>query len=168
MCVEISHRNSDNVIFVSDQFRLECYNKNQEQYFSEFGSQHHNTRAEIAIQNSMYMARTFMVHSYFHWTDHGADETPLWSFSIKQAVWLHNFLPNYCYGITPLELLTSNKTDHRNLIRSQVCRCPIYVLDPKLQNHQRVTKWNRRSCLGQLINFSEQNFLLIAICPRIL
>ena len=44
-CVEISHMHSDNGIFASSQFRLDCDNKNQEQYFSAVGSQNQNARA---------------------------------------------------------------------------------------------------------------------------
>ena len=64
---------SDNGIFVSDQFRLDCDNKHQEQYFSGVGAQHHNARSERLIQTIMYMAITFMVHSSYHCAYHGDD-----------------------------------------------------------------------------------------------
>ena len=108
------------------------------------------------------MVRNVLVQSYFDWTYHGADNTPLWSFSVKHAVWLHNHFPNYLSGITPLELRTSNKADHRNLIISHVWVCPVFVLDPKLQNDQKIPKWNRRSILGQFIGFLEHHSSLIA------
>ena len=38
VCVEISHMNSDNSFFASGQLRLDCDNKNQEQYFSGVGA----------------------------------------------------------------------------------------------------------------------------------
>ena len=102
VCAEISHIHSDNVIFLSDPFRLDCDNKHQEQFFSGFVAQHQNTKSERAIKTIIYMARNFMVHSSLHWKYHGANEISPWSFSIKHAVWLHNFLPNYHSGITPL------------------------------------------------------------------
>ena len=70
-------------------------------------------------------------------------------------------LPNYRSGITPLELLTSNKADHRDLSRSHVWGCPVFVLDPKLQNDQNIPKWYRHCCLGKLIGFSEHHYSLI-------
>ena len=81
---------TDNGIFEYYQFRLDCDNKYQEQSFSGVGAHHQNAREERAIQNIMYMARTFMLHTSLHWKDHGADEIILWSFYVKHAVWLHN------------------------------------------------------------------------------
>jgi len=161
-CVEISHIHSDNGIFASDEFRLDCGNKKQDQTFSGVGAQHQNARAERAIQTIMYMARTFMVHTSLHWTDHGADDIALWSFAVKHAAWLHNRLPNRVSGLTPLELLTNTKSDHRDLRRCHVWGCPAYVLDPKLQNDQKIPKWNRRSRLGQFLGFSSQHSSLVA------
>ena len=42
--VEISHMHSDNSIFVSDQFHLDCDNKHQDQSFYVVGAQHQNSR----------------------------------------------------------------------------------------------------------------------------
>ena len=106
MCVEISHIHSDNVIFSSDKFRLGFDNKQQEQSFSGVGSKDKNARAEKAVQNIMYMARTFMVHSSLHWKYHRVDDISIWSFAVNHAVWLHNRLPNYRSGITLLDFLT--------------------------------------------------------------
>jgi hypothetical protein len=39
------------------------------------------------------------------------------------------------------------KTDDRDLLRSHVWGCPTFVLDPKLQNDQKIPKWNKRSVL---------------------
>ena len=81
-----------------------------------------------------------MVHYYLHWTDHGANEISLWVFSVKHDVWLHNHLQHYHYGITQIELLTRNKADHRDLSRSNLWGCPVFVLETKLKNYQMITK----------------------------
>ena len=97
-----------------------------------------------------------MVQFYLHWTYHGADDIYLWYFAVKYDVWFPNWLPNYRSGITPLEFLTRNKADHRDLSISHIWGCPVFVLDPKLQNDQNIPKWNWRSILGQFLGFSEQ------------
>ena len=74
-----------------------------------------------------------MVQYYLYWTEHGADDISIWYFTIKHAIWLHNSLPQYCYGITSLECLTSNKAEHQYLRRLHVRGCPVLVLDPKLK-----------------------------------
>ena len=99
------------------------------------------------------MARTFMLHSYLNWTDHLVDNIYLWSFNVKHIVWLHNHLPNYCSGITQLEFLTSNNVEHIDLRISHVWVCPVFVMDPKLKNDQKIPKWNRRFLLGHFIGF---------------
>ncbi len=68
---------------------------------------------------------------------------------MKHAVWFYNCVPNRLSGLTPLELLTKSKADHRDLLRSHVWGCPAVFLDPKLQNDQNQPKWNRRACVGQ-------------------
>ena len=133
MCVEISHMHSNNGIFSSGQFRLECENKNKGQYFSVVGSQNQNKRSKRAIQTIMYMVRSFMFHSYLHWSDHVVDNIYLWYFAIKHAVWFLNHFPNYRSGITPLELITRNNADHLNFSIPHVQVCPVFVLDPKIK-----------------------------------
>ena len=153
---------SYNGIFGSDKLRLECYTKNKQQYLSGVVAQHNNVREYRSIKTIMYMARTFMVQSSLRWIDHGEDDISLWYFSVKHAVCLHNQLPNYRSGITSLEFLIRNKSDHLYLRRSHVWGCPILVLDPKMQNYQNIPKWNWRSILGQFLGFSEQHSSIIA------
>ena len=125
---EVKHYHGDNGIFSSEEYRVECLGKAQSQSFSGVGAQHQNARAERAIQSIMYMARSFMVHSSLHWTDRGSDDISLWPFAVKHAVWLYNRVPNRISGLTPLELLTKSKADHRDLLRCHVWGCPAIVL----------------------------------------
>ena len=161
-CVEVKHFHGNNGIFSSEEYRLECSEKKQSQSFSGVGAQHQNSKAERAIQTIMYMARTFLVHSSLHWTDMGADDISLWPFAVKHAVWLYNRVPNYESGLTPMELLTKQKADHRDILCCHVWGCPTYVLEPKLQNGQKLPKWNRRSRLGQFLGYSDEHSSLIA------
>ena len=161
-CAEVKHFHGDNGIFSSEEYRLECSEKRQSQSFSGVGAQHQNSKAERAIQTIMYMARTFMVHSSLHWTDMGADDISLWPFAVKHAVWLYNRVPNVESGLTPMELVTKQKADHRDILRSHVWGCPAYVLEPKLQNGQKLPKWNRRSRLGQFLGYSDEHSSLVA------
>ena len=151
----------NNTIFVPDHFRLDYDNKHQSQSLSVVVAQHQNTIVEREIQTIMHTARTFMVHSYFYWTYHGADDISLWSFSDKHAVWLHNCLANYCSSITPLHLIKINKADHPDLIRSHIWGCPVFALDPKLRNDQKITDCNLRYFLVQLLGSSEHHSSLI-------
>jgi hypothetical protein len=99
----------------------------------------------------MYMARCFMVHSSLHWIDQGSDDISLWPFAVK-----------HLSGLTPLELLMKSKADHRDLLCLHVWGCLAIVLDPKLQNNQKLPKWNRRACVGQFLGYSDEHSSLVA------
>ena len=91
-----------------------------------------------------------MIHSSLHWVESGVDDLYFWYFSVKHSVWLYNRVPNKSSGITPMEMLTKKNSNHRELRCSHVWGCPMYVLEAKLQNNQKLSKWNQRSRLGQI------------------
>jgi hypothetical protein len=168
-CVEVKHYHSDNGIFTADMFRGDCNKKGQTQSFSGVGAQHQNARAERAIQSIMYMARTFMVHAALHWTSDNAEALSQWSFAVKHAAWLYNRVPRRDAGIAPLEFLTQTKhCTHRDLLRAHVWGCPVFVLDPKLQNDQKIPKWNRRARMGQFLGFSESHSSQVALVRHLI
>jgi hypothetical protein len=108
------------------------------------------------------MARSFMVHASLHWTDRGLDDISLWPFAVKHAVWLYNRVPNRISDLTLLELLTKSKADHQDLLRCHVWGCLAIVLEPQLQNDQKLPKWNRRARVGQFLGFLDKHSSLVA------
>jgi hypothetical protein len=48
------------------------------------------------------------------------------------------------------------------LLPCHVWGCPVYVLEAKLQNDQKLPKWNRRARLGQFVGFSDDHSSLVA------
>jgi len=157
-CAEVKRYHSDNGVFVAAEFRADCASKHQQQTFSGVGAKHQNGRAERSIQTIMSMARTFMIHVSLHWSEQGADAVALWPFAVRHAVWLYNRVPNSVTGLSPLELLSGTRADHRDLVWG----CPVYVLDPKLQDGQKIPKWNRRARQGQFLGFSDEHSSLVA------
>ena len=109
------------------------------------------------------MACSFLLHVSLRWAEAGVDDIALWGFAVKHAVWLFNRIPRRISGLTPMELLTKTKADHRDLLRAHVWGCPVYVLDPSLQNDKKIPKWNRRSRMGQFVGFSERHSSLVAL-----
>jgi hypothetical protein len=119
-CTEVKHYHGDSGIFSAEEYCLECKEKGQSQSFSGVGAQHQNARAKHAIQTIMLMACSFTVHAFLHWTDRGSDNISLCPFAVKHAVWIYNRVPNCQSGLTPLELLTKSKADHRDILRAHV------------------------------------------------
>ncbi len=103
-----------------------------------------------------------MVHASLHWTERGSDDLSFWSFTVKHSVWIYNRVPNAWSGLTLLELVTKERSDYREILRCHVWGCPVYVLEAKLQNDQKLPKWNRRACLGQFVGFSDEHSSLVA------
>jgi hypothetical protein len=69
------------------------------------------------------MARTLMVHSLHHWTDCGLDDLSLWSFAVKHLVWVYNHVLNVKSRLNPLELITRERSDYRDLLRCHEWGC---------------------------------------------
>jgi hypothetical protein len=139
-CVcEVKHYHGDNGLYSAEEFRRDCEEKQQSQSFSGISTQHQNVCAERAIQTIMYMVRTFMVHASL-WTERGSDDLSLWSFAVKHLVWVYNCVPNVWSGLTPLELITRERSDYKDLLRCHVWGCPVFVLEAKLQNDQKLPK----------------------------
>jgi len=112
-CVsKVKHYHGDYDIFSAEEYRRNCDEKGQSQSFSGVGAQHQNARAERAIQTIMYMAWTFIVHASLHWTERGSDDLSLWSFLVKHSVWIYNSVLNAWSGLTPLELVTKERSDY--------------------------------------------------------
>ena len=73
-------------------------------------------------------------------SEQGVDDLSLWGFAIKHVAWIHNCLPSQTSWLTPLEMLTKTKADHKDLVHSHVWGCPVFVLDPKLQVGKQIPK----------------------------
>ncbi|KAL7447620.1 hypothetical protein ACHAXS_000018, partial [Conticribra weissflogii] len=58
------------------------------------------------------------------------------------------------HGRTPDELWTESHSDHHDLCRAHVFGCPVYVLEPALQDGKKIPKWNSRARQGVFLGFS--------------
>ncbi len=162
-CVcEVKNYHGDNGIISAEEFWCDCKEKQQSQSFSGIGSQHQNAHAKCAIQTIMYMAQTFMVHASLDWTERGSDNLSLWSFAVKHLVWVYNCVLNVRLGLTPLELITRERSDYKDLLCCHVWGCPVFVLEAKLQNDQKLPKWNQWAKMGQFVGFSDKHSSLVA------
>ena len=103
---EVVHNHGDIRIFIAEEYRNDCKEKEHTQSFSGVVDQKHNYQSGRPIHIIMYMARTLVVHSSLHWPERGVDDMPLWSFDAKNYVWNYNRFPNRDSGISPMDHLT--------------------------------------------------------------
>lgn len=153
--VSIKEYVGDNNPFHSKDWKDDCLHQNQLVTLSGVGA-HHQNLAERYIQTIFNMARSMMLHFALHWPQ--AAQTNLWPFAVDHAVYLWNNTPKPNTYVSPLEHFTSTTfPDYNHLQRLHVFGCPVYVLDPKLQDGKKLPKWHRRSRQGIYVGISKRH-----------
>jgi hypothetical protein len=87
-----------------------------------------------------------MLHLATHWSAEA--QKRYWPQAIDYTVWVFNCLPNSTSGISPNELWSRVQHVDNKLHRAHVFGCPVFVLDPSLQDGKKIPKWNPQACLG--------------------
>jgi hypothetical protein len=97
---------------------------------------HQNGVAERAIQSISNMARAMILHSSMHWKD-GIDAS-LWHMAVTYATHIYNNTPNN--GVSPMDIFTGSTIPRHRLMDTHVWGCPVYILDPKVQQGQKLPR----------------------------
>ena len=157
----IKKYHGDNGVFVSEEFRQDCLLKNQLLDLSGVGAHHQNGRAERAIRTITSLARAMLIHSALHWST--AHDLSLWPMAMDHAIWIWNRLPGND-GLSPEEKFSGQKvSSHDALRRLHVWGAPTYVLEPRLQDGQKIPKFHPRSRQGRFMGFSNQHSSSVAL-----
>ncbi|KAG7369081.1 reverse transcriptase RNA-dependent DNA polymerase [Nitzschia inconspicua] len=144
---------ADNMPFDSAEFKADLVAKNQTISLSGVGAHHQNGVAERSIQTVTEWARAMLLHHALHWPEQA--QLDLWPFALEHAVYLWNHLPRKDSLLAPIELFTgATFDDYSHLQRSRVWGCPVYVLDPTLQDGKKLPKWSPRSRRGMFLGVS--------------
>ena len=83
------------------------------------------------------------------------------------TTWVFNKLPHWKSGYSPEENFTRIKSNHVELNRARIWGSPLYILDPKLQNEQKIPKWDKRSTTGLFLGFFEHHSSTVSIVLNI-
>jgi hypothetical protein len=153
--VTIKRYHTDNGVFASREFRNHCAALDQTLSFSGVGAHHQNGIAERAIQTVTNMARACMIHAQLHWPEHSFID--LWPMAMSYAIWVYNKIPHNGAGLSPEELFSGIKSTGSQLQRCHVFSCPIYVLDPALQDGKKIPKWDSKARQGVFVGFSREH-----------
>jgi hypothetical protein len=160
----VKHYHSDQGSnFTSKAFREDCDEKKQSQSFSGTGAKFENANAERAVQTLFWCARTFLLHTALRWDQYGCADTNLWPQAVLYAEWLYNRTPKMTTCMSPMELLTHRRSDHRDLLRAKVFGCPSFVLDASLADGKKIPKFRSRSKVGQFCGFSDQHSSVVGL-----
>jgi hypothetical protein len=144
--IQVHNYTSDNGVYTAKDFTLELQSKSQIQRLSGVGAHHQNGPAENGIKNVSRRARIFMFHAALRWPEH-YDKT-LWPLAMSYSVHLHNHTPRRQDGLCPVEIWTRSKSNYSQLTNAHPWGCPVYVLDPRLQDGFKIPRWEPRSRRG--------------------
>lgn len=128
----------DNGVYKSNEFRNELRLRGQEIELCGVGAHHQNGIAERAIRTVSESARTMMLHASIHWP--GTVTLDLWPMAVEYAAYLYNVMPNMQTNTAPIELLTGSRMTGVEIRNSRVWGCPVYVLDPKIQDGNKLPR----------------------------
>jgi hypothetical protein len=97
-----------------------------------------------------------MLHSILHWPS--MTNLELWTFALDYAIFIWNTLPNKRTHWSPNKIFSSSKADMTHILkRLRVWGCPVYVLDPALQDRKKKPKWSPCARRGVLLGFSSKH-----------
>ena len=143
---------TDNGAFSAKEFSNDIAQRGQQAKYSGVGAHHHNGIAERAIQTTSNMARTMMLHAAIRWPD--MTDSSLWPLAMEYAAYIYNHVPNIESGVAPIDTFTRSTVPRQRLRDLHVWGCPVYVLEPKLQDGKKIPRWLPRSRRGVFLGLS--------------
>ena len=139
--VNVKRYCTDNGVYTSKLFGQSLEDNGQTIQHSGVGGHHHNGPAENAIKIVTRRARIMMFHAAIRWPD--VADKALWPLAMQHAVYLHNHTPNPLNGLSPNEIWTKTVDNSRSAIfNAHTWGCPVYVLNPRLQDAQKLPMWS--------------------------
>ena len=157
----IKQYHSDNGIFASKDFKSDCDRLKQKYSFSGVGAHHQNGVAERNIKTVVQWARANLLHCALRWPAKAS--IILWPFALSYAVWVFNRLPQMDTGLCPNKAWSQTHVAHEDFRHAHVFGCPVYVLEPKLQDNQVIPKWHPCTQLGMSLGFSTVHSSLVPL-----
>ena len=130
----------------------ELISKGQAIHHSGISGHRHNGVAENATKNVVRTSRTMMIHAALRWPEHNKKD--LWPLALSHAVHLHKKIPSMDNCLTPNKLWSRSKSSYSAVVQAHPWGCPVYVLQPWLQDGGKVPKWEPRSRRGQYMGAS--------------
>ena len=159
--VSVKHYHADNGIFASAKFVEAVHRDHQTISFCAVNAHHQNGVAEKRIRDLQDAARTMLLHASQRWPE--AVSASLWPFAIRMANDVANSAPTIKDpSISPIELFSQVQVAPR-VKHSHTFGSPVYVLDSRLQELQRLPKWNNRSRIGVYLGTSPRHSRKVAL-----
>jgi len=136
---------ADNCIFASIAFCDCCRQQKQHLTFCGVNAHHQDDINECHIHSITDWACSMLIHAMVSWPDNISEQ--FWPIALQLAMDLHNNIPISC-GLSPSEIFSGVKSTSNQLCDFHPFGCPIFVLDPSLQQGHKIPCWKPRSRVG--------------------
>ena len=93
-----------------------------------------------------------MIHAALRWPEEMNKK--LWPLALCHAAHMYNHTPKQETGLSPEEIWTKTKSNYNVLKNAHMWGCPVYVLDPMLQDGHKLPKWRPQSWQAQYMENS--------------
>jgi hypothetical protein len=154
--VQIKQFHADNHPFRSKVWAADCTVQQQLPTSHSGVGAHHQVLAERQIQTTFNWSRANLLHFVLHWPQMAKSCENLWPYAVDYAVYMHNHLPIRDMRLSPVEKFTGTMfSNYNHLTRAHTFGCPVYVLDPRLQDSKTIPKWKMRSRRGIYLGVSK-------------
>ena len=138
-----SYMSDNGSAFTSQEFNRHLEHFHQIQKLAGVGAHHHNGVSERAIGTIMSVARAMMIHATIHWPEFC--DSSLWPLAVQYAVMIFNRMPDAATGLSPLDILARTRASHSHFQDFHVWGCPVFVLDKRIADGKKPTRWEPRS-----------------------
>jgi hypothetical protein len=145
---------TDSGAFKANKFVQHIRESHQLVHFCGTNAHHQNGVAERAIQTISNMVRAMILHACLHWEN--VIDSSLWPMAVKYVSHVYNQMPKL-NGVCPADFFSGSTVPRHRLLDLHVWGCPVYVLDPKLQQGQKLPRWQPRSIQGIFMGLSTQD-----------
>ena len=86
---------------------------------------------------------------FLHWPQVATSQENLWPFAINYVIYMHHHLSIGNMRISLTKYFTNTVfPNYIYLTRAHTFCCPVYVLDPRLQDSKKVPQWSLQSRRG--------------------
>jgi hypothetical protein len=144
---------TDNGTFKANKFVAHIHETQKMMHFCGTNAHNQNGVAEREIQTISNLARSMILHASMHWKD-GIDASIL-PLTVNNAIHIYNNTPDK--RVTPSDIFTGRTVPRHRLLDLHVWGCPVYVLDPQLQQGRRLPRWQPISRRGVNLGLSLQH-----------
>ena len=145
--VTIKAYHADNGIFRAKKWQQACIDARQRLSFTGVNAHHTNGMAEKRIRDLQDLTRAQMLHAATRWNN--CITANLWPYAMRLANDALNNSPNpKDKARRSAENIFSSSNTLANAKHFKPFGCPVYVLEPGLQNNNPYHKWKERANVG--------------------